>query len=59
MRRRKRDGNHPLPQNNLIQESQASEENGYQVLDSNKTKINDTKEPIMPTKTLSKNKSCK
>jgi hypothetical protein len=35
-----------LPEkNNLIQDSEASEENGYQVPDSNKTKIDDAKEP--------------
>jgi hypothetical protein len=43
--RRKRDGNHSPPKNNLIQDSEGNEENGYPVLDSNKTKINDTKEP--------------
>jgi hypothetical protein len=45
MRRRKRDGNHSTPQNNLIKDSEGNEENGYPVPDSNKTKINDTKEP--------------
>jgi hypothetical protein len=45
MIRRKRDGNHSTPKNNLIQDSEGNEENGYQVLDSNKTKINDTMEP--------------
>jgi hypothetical protein len=44
MGRRKRDGNHSPPQNNLIQDSEGNEENGYPALDSNKTKINDTKE---------------
>jgi hypothetical protein len=34
-----------LPQNNLIQDSEGNEENRYPVLYSNKTKINDTKEP--------------
>jgi molecular chaperone DnaK (HSP70) len=33
------------PQNNLIQDSEGNEENRYTVLDSNKTKINDAKEP--------------
>jgi hypothetical protein len=33
------------PKNNLIQDSEGNEENGYPVPDSNKTKINDTKEP--------------
>jgi hypothetical protein len=41
---RKRDGNHSTPKNNLIQDSQGNEENGYPVLDSNKTKINDHQE---------------
>jgi hypothetical protein len=45
MGRRKRDGNHSPPKNNLIQDAEANEENGYPVLDSNKTKINDAKEP--------------
>jgi hypothetical protein len=45
MGRRKRDGNHSSPKYNLIQDSEENEENGYPVPDSNKTKINDTKEP--------------
>jgi hypothetical protein len=32
------------PKNNLIQDSEGNEENGYRVKDSNTTKINDTKE---------------
>jgi hypothetical protein len=32
------------PKNNLIQDSEGNEENGYPVLDSNKTKINNAKE---------------
>jgi hypothetical protein len=43
--KKKRDGNHSLPQKNLIQDSQGNEENRYPVSDSNKTKVNDTKEP--------------
>jgi hypothetical protein len=43
--RRKRDGNHSPSTNNLIQDSEENEENGYSVPDSNKTKINNTKEP--------------
>jgi hypothetical protein len=35
----------PPGQNNLVQDSEGNEENGYPVLDSNKTKINDMKEP--------------
>jgi hypothetical protein len=45
MGRRKMDGNHSHSKNNLIQDSERNEENGYPVPDSNKTKINDTKEP--------------
>jgi hypothetical protein len=45
MRRRKRNENHSLPKNNLIQDSEVNKENRYPVPDSNKTKINDTKEP--------------
>jgi hypothetical protein len=48
-----------FPQNNLIQDSEGNEENGCQVLDSNKTKINDTKEPNVSSRTSSKKKSCK
>jgi hypothetical protein len=33
------------PKNNLIQDSEGNEENGYPVQDSNKTKINEAKEP--------------
>jgi hypothetical protein len=40
----KREGNHSPPKNNLIQDSEGNE-NGYPVLDSNKTKVNNAKEP--------------
>jgi hypothetical protein len=43
--RRKRDGNYSPQKNNLIQDSEENEENGYPIPDSNKTKTNDTKEP--------------
>jgi hypothetical protein len=43
--KKKRDGNHAPQKNNLIQDSEGNEENGYPVTDSNKTKINDAKEP--------------
>jgi hypothetical protein len=46
-------------QNNLIQDSEGNEENGYPVPDPNKTKINDQRNTAMPTKTASKKKSCK
>jgi chromosome segregation ATPase len=45
MGRQKRDGNHSPPKNTSIQDSEGNEENGYPVPDSNKTKINDGKEP--------------
>jgi triacylglycerol esterase/lipase EstA (alpha/beta hydrolase family) len=45
MGRRKRDVNHSLSKSNLIQDSKGKEKNGYPVPDSNKTKINDAKEP--------------
>jgi hypothetical protein len=45
MGRIKRDGNHSPPKYNLIQDSEGNEENGHTVLDSNKIKIKDTKEP--------------
>jgi hypothetical protein len=41
MGRGKRDRNHSPPKNNLIQDSEENEENGYPVPDSTKTKIND------------------
>jgi hypothetical protein len=41
---RRRDGNHFPQKNNLIQDSEENEENGYPVPDPNETKINDTKE---------------
>jgi hypothetical protein len=45
MGRRKRDGKHSSSNNNLIQDSEGNQENGYPVPDSKKTKINDAKEP--------------
>jgi hypothetical protein len=45
MGRRKRDGNYSPPKNNLIWDSEGNEEKGYPVPDSQKTKINDAKEP--------------
>jgi hypothetical protein len=41
----KRDGNHSSPQNKLVQDSEGNEEDRYPDSDSNKTKINYTKEP--------------
>jgi hypothetical protein len=37
--------NHSPPKNKLVQDSEGNEENGYPDPDSNKTKINYTKEP--------------
>jgi hypothetical protein len=45
MRRRRRDGNHLVQENNSIQDSIGNEENGYPGPDPNKTMINVTKEP--------------
>jgi gas vesicle protein len=44
MGRKKGDGNHSPPKNNLIQDSEGKEENRYPVPDVNKRKISDTKE---------------
>jgi hypothetical protein len=45
MGKRKRDGNHSPPKNKVLQDLERNEENGYPDPDSNKTKINYTKEP--------------
>jgi hypothetical protein len=45
MGRQKRDENHSPSKNNLKQDSEGNEENGYPVPDSNKTKMNNVKEP--------------
>jgi DNA repair exonuclease SbcCD ATPase subunit len=45
MGRQKKDGNHFPPNNELVQEPEGNEENGYPDPDSNKTKINYAKEP--------------
>jgi uncharacterized protein YpuA (DUF1002 family) len=44
MGRWKKDGNHSPPKNGLVQDSEGYEENGHSHPDSNKTKINYTKE---------------
>jgi hypothetical protein len=59
MGRKKRDGNCSPSQNNLIQDPEGNEENGYPVSDSNKTKKMTARNPVMATKTSSKKKSCK
>jgi hypothetical protein len=43
--KKKKDGNHSPQKNNLIQDSEENEENGYPVPDPNKTMISNTKEP--------------
>jgi hypothetical protein len=48
-----------LTKNNLIQDSDRNEENGFPVLDSNKTREMMTRNPTMSTRTTSKKKSCK
>jgi hypothetical protein len=54
MGRRKRDGNHSSPKNKVAQDLEQNEENGYPDPDSNKTKINYTKEPNKEHKTTLK-----
>jgi hypothetical protein len=44
MGRQKRDGNHSLPKNKFVQDSEGNKENGYPVPNSNKTKISYAKE---------------
>jgi hypothetical protein len=51
MGRQKREGNHSSPQNKLVQNSEGNKENGYPIPDSNKTKINDTRNPMNPKRT--------
>jgi hypothetical protein len=48
MGRRKMEGNHSSLQNKVVQDLEQNEENGYPDPDSNKTKINYTKEPNKP-----------
>jgi hypothetical protein len=45
MGRKKREGNHSPSKNKLVQDLEQSEENGYSDQDSNKAKMNYTKEP--------------
>jgi hypothetical protein len=54
MGRQKRDGNNSPSKNKLIQDSEGNEENGYPVPDSNKTKINNAKEPSEAHKNIPK-----
>jgi hypothetical protein len=54
MGRRKRDGNHSPSKNKVVQNLEWNEENGYSDQDSNKTKINYTKEPNKDHKNILK-----
>jgi hypothetical protein len=47
MEKRNRDRKCSPPKNNLRQDPEGNEENRYPVLDSNKSKINDAKNPKM------------
>jgi hypothetical protein len=55
----KRDVNHSPSKNKLVQDSEWNEDNEYPDPDSNKTKINYTKEPNEAQRTFWKKKSCK
>jgi hypothetical protein len=54
MGRQKRDGNHSLPQNKLVQDTERNEENRYPVPDPNQTIIDYPKEPNKPHKNILK-----
>jgi hypothetical protein len=54
MGRWKGDGNHSPRRNKLVQDSEQNEENTYPARDSNKTKINYTKEPNKAHKNIPK-----
>jgi hypothetical protein len=54
MGRTKRGGNHSPPKNKVVQDLEQNEENGYPDPDSNKTKINYTKEPNKDHKNILK-----
>jgi hypothetical protein len=57
--RLKKEGNHFPPNNKFVQEPEVNEENIYPDPDSNKTKINYSKEPNEATRTPWKKKFCK
>jgi hypothetical protein len=57
MGRQKKDGNHSLSKNKLVHDSEGNEENGHPDPDSNKTKINYTKNPMKPTRKTRKKTS--
>jgi hypothetical protein len=52
MGRQKKDGNHSPPKNKLVQDSEANEENGSPVPDTNKTRIDYSRNPTKPTRTF-------
>jgi hypothetical protein len=54
MGRNKRDGNHSPQKNKVVQDLEQNEENRYLDPDSNKTKINYTKEPNEANKNILK-----
>jgi hypothetical protein len=54
MGRRKKDGKHSSPKNKAVQDLEQNQENGYLDPDSNKTKINYTKEPKKDHKNILK-----
>jgi hypothetical protein len=54
MVRRKMEGNHSTQKNNVVQDLEWNEENGYPDPESNKTKINYTKEPHKAHKNILK-----
>jgi hypothetical protein len=54
MGRKKRDGTIAPPKNDLIQNLEGNEENGYSVPDSNRTKVNNAKEPNKVHKNIPK-----
>jgi hypothetical protein len=59
MGRRKGDGNHSPPKNILIQDSEENEENDTQFQTPTKQRKTTPRNPMMPTRTASKKKSCK
>jgi hypothetical protein len=54
MGRRKREENHSPPKNKVLQDLEQNEEDGFPDPDSNKTKINYTKEPNEANKNILK-----
>jgi hypothetical protein len=56
MERQKKQGNQFPDSKKLVQELEGNEENRYSDPDSNKMKINYTKNPMKPTRKISKKK---